>query len=216
MNYFAHGYRYIDQPYFLVGTAIPDLLSVVDRRVRMRPGRTEDYLSTAVAPQYEIAAGVLQHLQDDQLFHNTRAFIEVSGQLTRLFRILLESDENHRPSFLGHIVTEILLDGVLIAEHPLKLDAYYASFQSVDPHIIEQTINQISKVQTTRLAAFISIFEQEQFLRDYLNPEQLRLRLNQVMRRVKLNLLPIETIAVLEQGWEIVSARKEELLVHSD
>ncbi len=37
MNYFAHGYRFIDDPYFMAGTALPDWLSVADRRVRIRP-----------------------------------------------------------------------------------------------------------------------------------------------------------------------------------
>lgn len=216
MNYFAHGYRYIDRPYFLVGTAVPDLLSVVDRRVRMRPQRAEAYLEIAQDYEADIAAGVIQHLNDDQLFHNTRAFIEVSGLLTRLFREQLDSDHSMRPSFLGHIVTELLLDGVLIASQPEKLDAYYEAFQSVDPQHVEDTINQISKVKTNQLAAFLPLFHQEQFLRDYLVPEQLRLRLNQVMRRVKLNQLPVEINEVIQQGWEIVSSRKEELLVNSD
>ena len=33
MNYFAHGVRFLEDPYFLAGTAVPDWLSVVDRRV---------------------------------------------------------------------------------------------------------------------------------------------------------------------------------------
>ena len=216
MNYFAHGFRYTDRPYFLVGTAVPDLLSVADRRVRMRPRYVEAYRNGVAYPHADIAAGVLQHLNDDQLFHNTRAFIEVSGQLTRLFREQLQSDKAVRPSFLGHIVTEILLDGVLIASQPAKLDDYYAAFQSVDPQLVEDTVNQMAKVKTNQLAAFLQLFYQEQFLRDYLVPEQLRLRLNQVLRRVKLNQLPVGINEVIQQGWEIVSSRKEDLLVCSD
>src|SRR3984957_18435669 len=37
MNYFAHGIRFVDRPWFLAGTALPDWLSVIDRRVRLRP-----------------------------------------------------------------------------------------------------------------------------------------------------------------------------------
>ena len=39
MNYFAHGRHFIDQPYLLAGTAVPDWLNVVDRSVRARPAR---------------------------------------------------------------------------------------------------------------------------------------------------------------------------------
>ena len=146
MNYFAHGYRYTDRPYFLVGTAVPDLLSVVDRRVRMRPQKAAAYLANAQDSHAEITAGIIQHLNDDQEFHNTRAFIEVSGLLTRLFREQLGTDSTMRPSFLGHIVTELLLDGVLIASQPAKLDAYYAAFQSVDPQLVENTANRIVRL----------------------------------------------------------------------
>ena len=62
MNYFGHGYRYVDDPYFLAGTAVPDWLSVINRRVRARrasgpsPGRRTPTRSVAA-----VAAGVVQH-----------------------------------------------------------------------------------------------------------------------------------------------------------
>ena len=36
MNYFAHGYRFLDNPYFVAGTAVPDWLNVVNRKARVR------------------------------------------------------------------------------------------------------------------------------------------------------------------------------------
>ena len=36
MNYFAHALPFLDSPYFAAGTAVPDWLNVVDRRVRCR------------------------------------------------------------------------------------------------------------------------------------------------------------------------------------
>ena len=36
MNYLAHGFRFTDEPYFLAGTAAPDWLSVIDRKMRLR------------------------------------------------------------------------------------------------------------------------------------------------------------------------------------
>ena len=55
MNYFAHGWNYVDAPYVLAGTAVPDWLSVVDRRVRARarwrgPGLTITTRSWPVWP----------------------------------------------------------------------------------------------------------------------------------------------------------------------
>lgn len=47
MNYFAHGYRFIDRPYYLAGTAVPDWLRVADRDVRVRPARALLFVAQA-------------------------------------------------------------------------------------------------------------------------------------------------------------------------
>lgn len=214
MNYFAHGRRFTDRPYFLAGTAIPDWLSVVDRRVRMRPRRVQPFADGSGSPEAELAAGILQHLYDDGWFHRTRAFTEVTGALTHLFRTLLPQDDGMRPSFLGHIVTELILDGLLIERDPAALEAYYGALAEVDPAIIERAVNGMSREQTDRLAMMLPLFRRELFLWDYLEPAKLLRRLNQVLSRIKLSALPAETIAVLEESWKIVELRADELLDH--
>ena len=215
MNYFAHGIRYLDRPYFLAGTAVPDWLSVADRKVRMRAKHVEPFADRSGTPGAELAAGVLQHLHDDAWFHHTRAFAEVLQELTGLFRELLPRDEDYRPSFLGHIVTELILDGILIERNPAALDTYYAALAEVDPQQVQELVNRMARDQTLNLAVFIPLFGREQFLRDYLEPARLLYRLNQVLRRIKLNTLPSETEAVLKAAWRIVEQRSGELLLES-
>jgi hypothetical protein len=212
MNYFAHGARFLDRPYFLAGTALPDWLSVVDRQVRLRARRVEPFVTGDGTPEAELAAGVMQHLHDDAWFHATSAFARVSAELTRLFREALPPDDDHRPSFLGHIVTEILLDAVLIARDPPRLDAYYLAFADLDPRRIELAVNRMARQPTDRLALFIPLFRREGFLADYQEPARLRARLNQVLRRVTLSPLPEKTESVLRAAWEIVESSSSELL----
>jgi hypothetical protein len=164
------------------------------------------------SPQAELAAGVLQHLHDDAWFHRSRAFSEVTGELTRMFRDLLPDDDGLRPSFLGHIVTELILDGILIARDRAGLQAYYDALATVDPAVVQDAVNRMAREPTERLAVFIPLFHREQFLWDYLEAESLLLRLNQVLRRIKLNPLPAETKTVLESAWKIVDRRAGELL----
>lgn len=216
MNYFAHGRLYLDRPYFLAGTAVPDWLSVVDRKVRMRSKRVEPFADGSSTIEAELAAGVLQHLQDDQWFHDSRAFIETSSELTRLFRELLGPEDGFRPGFLGHIVTELLLDAVLIQQNPRLLDDYYAVLHELDYGRIESAVNGMSKFSTDRLAEFIPLFIESRFLFDYLEPANLLFRLNQVMRRIKLKQLPDRTCTVLEAGRKIVEKRAGELLPYAD
>jgi len=215
MNYFAHGMRFTDRPYFLAGTACPDWLSVADRRVRLRARRVQPFADDSGSIQAEIAAGVLQHLADDNWFHQSRAFVETSAILTRMIRNVLGPEDGFRPGFLGHIVTELILDGVLIQRFPQQLDAYYRVVADLDVNEVQRAVNQMARGQTQRLADLIPRFHSEQFLRDYLDSKRLLFRLNQVMRRIKLRQLPDELAAVIEAGRELIRDRADDLLPES-
>ncbi|MCA9076416.1 MAG: hypothetical protein KDA93_15415 [Planctomycetaceae bacterium] len=212
MNYFAHGLRYLDRPYFLVGTAMPDFLSVVDRRVRMRVRNVEPFVTEVASHESELAAGVIQHLEDDRWFHKTRGFFEITGELTRLFRDHVAEDDRFRASFLGHVVSELLLDRVLMENHPGALDLYYEAWSQIDRELVEDSINRMSREQTDRLARGLRLFQQERFLYDYADSQRLLFRLNQVMKRVNLPPLTESTMTVFDAGEAIIRERWRELL----
>ncbi len=212
MNYFAHGFRFEDRPWFLAGTAVPDWLSVADRKVRLRAREVAPSADGTGSPQAELAAGVLWHLEDDRWFHHTPAFIETSGELTRLYRQALGADNGFRPGFLGHVSTELLLDALLIEAHPRRLDAYYEALGQIDPEVVQRAVNAMARDFTSRLASFIPRFRRSQFLRDYTDPGRLLVRLNQVMRRIKLSRLPPRAEEVLRAARPIVRRRMGELL----
>jgi len=212
MNYFAHGVRFIDRPYFLAGTALPDWLSVVDRRVRLRARFVRPFALGSATPEAELAAGVLQHLDDDAWFHKTAAFAVVSAQLTLLLRNALPADDGHRPAFLGHVLTEVLLDAVLIDRHPERLDDYYRALSAIDAVLVEEATNRMARQTTDRLKFLVPLFVQERFLADYADANRLVLRLNQVLHRVKLNPLPAGLAALVDQARGIVERRAAELL----
>jgi hypothetical protein len=212
MNYFAHGRNYVERPYFLAGTAVPDWLSVVDRQMRVRRRHAEQHLEDRDWRRAEIAAGIVQHLHDDHWFHQTRAFAELSLQLTLNIRGILPEDEGFRPSFLGHILVEILLDAVLIQQQPERLDAYYAAFATIDPHLVGDAVNNMASRRSDLLSAFIPRFLSERFLYDYLDDEKLLWRLNLVMRRVNLTRLPDCFLEVFPEARKMVRLRSDELL----
>ena len=58
MNYFAHGYRFVDSAYFLAGTAVPDWLSVADRKVRARSKGANQLLNDTDPRVAALAAGI--------------------------------------------------------------------------------------------------------------------------------------------------------------
>ena len=212
MNYFAHGLHHLDRPLFLAGTAVPDWMSVADRKVRVRPKLIEPLLAEESSDCVETAGGMLRHFADDDWFHSTPAFAITTAELTQRFATLLAGDDGMRPGFLGHIVTEMLLDAVLIAEHRDELDRYYAVLEQVSPQDVQAVVNRCARGTTERLTTFIRLFLAERFLYDYLETPRLLHRLNQVLRRVRLQPLPDVALDVLEGGRELVAQHRDGLL----
>ena len=212
MNYFSHGARFTDRPYFLIGTALPDLLSVVDRRTRLRTKSVEPFADQTGMPEAETAAGILQHLSDDEWFHRTPAFAVTSAELTVLFRNALPADEGYRPAFLGHILTEMLLDAVLIERRGDLLARYYDAFAEIDAELVEQFVNRMVRTPTDRLRGFIPLFVKERFLEDYGDDARMLTRLNQVMRRVGLQPLPAVFMSAIAEARRVVEGRTGGLL----
>lgn len=98
MNYFAHGMAFLNRPYLLAGTAVPDWLAAADRQVRLRPRHVEAGLqhpacsqAAKEGPFAQLAQGILQHLADDRQFHRTQAFLTLSYRLSQQIGELLDN-----------------------------------------------------------------------------------------------------------------------------
>jgi hypothetical protein len=201
VNYLAHGYRFVAEPYFLAGTAVPDWLSVIDRRVRVRAPRVKERVAELAAMDdpraHSVAAGIERHLHDDEWFHASPHFHQLNVHFTSALRAHLPGDDSFRPAFLGHILVEILLDAVLAERDPNLLDRYYASLAQIDPELVQATVNSIAREATTLLVPFFPRFLAERFLYDYADDARLLRRLNQVMQRVRLEPLPPSVVDLL-------------------
>jgi hypothetical protein len=212
MNYFAHAIHHLDDPWFVAGTALPDWLNVADRGLRVRPRHAAPFADDADPCLASLARGILRHHHDDAWFHATAAFHDLQWRLARLVRDALPGDEGFRPSFLGHILVEILLDATLIERRPERLEAYYAALGRLDADAMQAHVNRIGPRPTERLAALLPLFIRERFLFDYADDLRLCRRLNQVMRRVGLPELPPAFVDVLPQARAWVGPRCDVLL----
>ena len=212
MNYFAHGRNFLDRPYFAAGTAIPDWLNVVDRRVRVRSKHAKPFLDSEDPVFRELAEGVTQHHQDDDWFHRTRAFAELSMQFAVLIRDELPADDGLRPSFLGHILVELLLDDWLAKDEPGAMDVYYEVLAQTDPEKIANFVQTATDKAVPNMPRLIRGFIRERFLYDYADNAKLLYRLNGVMSRVGLAEIPDEMLGLLPRLREAVRARQNELM----
>ncbi len=131
-------------------------------------------------------------------------------------RDLLPGDSGFRPMFVGHILTEMLLDSFWIRDQRSMADQYYDAIDSVSAKAVERCVNLITGKPTDRLAAVIERFWEAKFLYDYIDHDKLLYRLNQVMNRVRLAPLPEPVGQWLPRAAELVESRRTELLTPPD
>lgn len=171
----------------MVGCCVPDWLSSADRQCRVREKRALEFINHENEFTANIARGVVQHHRDDYWFHQTRAFVEMNMQFAQEVREELAGEAGFRPSLLGHIIIELLLDAYLHKRHPGKLNRYYELVAQVDSAAAQNAINLFATRPTDRLVHYQQRYLEARFLFDYSDDERLLYRINQVFKRVKLN-----------------------------
>jgi hypothetical protein len=212
MNFLAHGYCWLDRPYFLAGTAVPDWLVVADRSLRLRWDCVEAHCAETDGAAGELLQGMLQHLRDDLRFHSNSAFIRVSRRLTRQVVKVLGEKETFLSAFLGHLVIELLLDAAVAREDFSRISRYYHALAAVSPELIESVVSNICGRPTDRLAPMIRRFLGAQVLWDYLDDGALMNRVNQILGRVGISPVGEEFLRVLPEARLWVEAERDRLL----
>ena len=205
MNYFAHGYRFLDDPYFMVGTALPDWLGAANRQVRVPPIRVRPWIDAVDPLTSTIARGILQHHEDDASFHVTQDFAQLNIRFAKQIKKRDPKAHEMVTPLLAHIVPELVLDAILIEEEPGLIDQYYQVMSAIDVNRVSDVVHQISGRVPTDLGRFHDIFMHEQFLRDYADDDTLCHRLRQVIHRVGWGPMP-------EGFEELVPAMRKEVV----
>lgn len=214
MNFFSHAVRFLDEPFFVAGTAVPDWVSLVPGEVRARVRRDPAFELTADSDK-RIAAlgrGIIQHHDDDRWFHTSATFTEMQWDFARRTRDRFPEDQSMRSIFLGHILVELLLDAKLIEDDVARLDVYYKVLESVEKEPIVAAVNRIATRSVDLLAVIIPRWIHERFLYDYPHDARLLYRVNRVLQRVKLEELPDDFTELLSDMRRDVYDRADELL----
>lgn len=212
MNFLCHAIPYLDQPLLAISTGLPDWMSVVDRKVRVRGKMAALHLDSDDGPLGQIAGGVVRHIEDDRWFHGTEAFVQTNLELAVQLRDRLPGDTGFRPMFVGHILIEMLLDSYWIRDDRQLAETYYDAIARADSNVIQQAVVTMTGKSVTGLVPVIERFCQVQFLYDYLDHGKLLMRINQVMTRVGLSQLPGTLVDWLGEADQLVESRRVRML----
>jgi hypothetical protein len=204
MNFLAHGFRHLDDPWLVAGTALPDWLRMLDRRARAPAEIVEAFAADPDPRAASLARGVLRHHADDRRFHGCAAFAAARGETT--------AADGHRPSFIAHLVVEMYLDAALAEESPDLLDRYYAALGSIAPDELDDVVRRVLPNPPAGIGSVAVRFVTERFLADYADPQTLAARLDRVLRGARQPALPREFAAVVARTRACVASRTGELL----
>lgn len=216
MNYLAHAWSFLRDgsadPYELAGVAVPDWLCVAARRTKCRSRDATPHLESDDPRLAALARGVCRHHADDGWFHESPAFGGLSLGFAKTVRETLGESTSMRPWFLGHILVELLLDDELARREPGLLDWYYELMARADGAWVAAAIERMSGRDVGGLAHFVDRYVAVRFLADYRDDDSLVMRLNQVMKRVRLNDLPAEFTPLLREFRGAVAASFDSLI----
>ena len=195
MNFLAHGHRWLARPYVLAGTAVPDWLAAWEPASRLRGRPVPLPASEEHGPRAEVYRGIRIHHADDSVFHQSEVFLGLVRRAAAFLRAAHPAAAAHRrfkARFLAHVLVEMLLDAHLIQRDPQLIDAYYAALERVEARHVRDAVDAIAPRPTDKLESVIDKFSEHQFLRTYVDDEQVAARLGYVVQRVRLSALPVE------------------------
>ncbi len=182
MNFLAHGLlvRRAGSADVLVGSALPDLAPLADRRLRLTPARL-DWLEWDGAT--DLVRGCRHHLRVDRAFHHGEPFAAARHAVEPLMRDL----EAPLPaSMLAHILVEIGIDAEVLRRDPdFAEHDYAAAFDAYDWDGLLGRLRRMSGTDTSRFARLISRFNAGAFLRTYATDEGILDRVNSMCLRVR-------------------------------
>jgi len=182
MNFLAHHFFYAnDDPHHNTGLILPDWSRSAEGKRKLEWERKRsDYL-----PFMALWEGCQKHYEADSWFHDCAYFVEMTAQIEKDLANLQEKGllQEQRKWFLAHILSEVLLDRLIIERHPKALDAFYHDLKQVPFIDIELFLLESGKENMGRFPQAHAGFMSSEFLHHYKSDEGLTESLNRVVQR---------------------------------
>ena len=164
MNFLSHGLlvRRRESADLLVGSALPDLAPLADRRLRLTPPRLERLEQDGGA---EVAAGCRHHHKVDRAFHYGEPF----HRARRAVEGTIEGDDLPLwKSMLAHMLVEIGIDAEILRRYPdFARQTYPEAFDCYPWDDLMNRIEHACGAPADALADLVGRFDSGAFLLSY-------------------------------------------------
>lgn len=191
MNFVSHYYldrHRSEAPHFFLGVITPDLVGIFDRGIKLKrhtlPEISAENLSL---PELGFYKGVMRHFEADAVFHTSDFFLQETRELGLRLREVFDEKTLPRSYFLAHILLELLLDKILIQEHPEILPEFYASLGSIPYQQQRELSEWVCKTPMNRYQAYLMRFNERQYLYDYAEWRHILFVMRRILDKVRIN-----------------------------
>ncbi len=222
MNFLAHfviAQRFLplesSMPFFVVGTALPDLLPLAINRVRLRPAVVERQPPRSAVTS-SLQSGVLVHLATDTAFHKTRAFAESQSAVSSLFEQATFEGIRVRRFFLAHVLVELALDAVLVRANSGVADRFYEAFACAESAAVTEWTETVVSRDLPDLPAVLTRFAQSRYLYHYGQDEGVATGLSRLCARARQDTFEggnyVRLLEIVRQTVELLAVQAQGLL----
>lgn len=181
MNFLSHFYfdRDTANPYFILGTVLPDLLKNADKTVIIHPEKLHHPDSNVNS----IINGWKKHLAIDRYFHSSEFFRSHSHQLKKQLLPAIEGSPV-KPFFLGHIALELILDNLLLTTQKVTADVFYDRLDACETSVVDEFFSFSGLKNTAIFFKFYEGFKKSRYLYSYTETKQIAYALKRICMRV--------------------------------
>ncbi len=189
MNFVAHYFldRHRRESDFAIGVATPDLMSIYNAGLRVKYHHVygiEDSVKNGEHGTF--FNGVIRHFEVDRIFHSSEFFFQETRWFSSKLAEALHQETIPRKFFVSHVLLELILDKVLIREHPGILDEYYNHFDNADNKVIRLATESVTGHSLPNYENFLRKFRENEYLFHYTEWNHILFVLKRILRRVNI------------------------------
>jgi hypothetical protein len=177
LNYFSHYFvdRIPGNHEFNTGLLLPDV--------------TREWIKTykdygyPEGPQLDLYKGCLAHYAADKRFHASLFFKEILETASRVISEAPFGSTVNRKWFLAHILSELMIDRILVKEQPAELEGFYSSLSDVNDQELDDFLKRNGMADTARFFENFNHFRKVQYIYYYADNNKFVYSLNRIMMR---------------------------------
>jgi len=182
VNFLSHYYiDSTDNEYFNCGLALPDLVSVVDRKLKKI-----DVFNPDIISHFHINQGWNRHLLTDKVFHNSDIFTQQNKNIKLLWLELGLPTSDVKLFFIAHILFELLLDRWILNHDKSWADKFYKDLSDCDIQQVSAFCFSSKPEYSFKFSQFLDRFLLHQWVYQYQSEVGLLTAINKISERMNL------------------------------